>query len=187
MIAKDSFELETTIDVAAMQVLFAFLDADAIKTWWKANNAVVQPRPGGLFVIEWKPGAHGRDEIISQTGGVLAGMLDKTMGGHFVHFGALHWLTPEGEVFGPTRLEVDVFSRNDPRSKPTRLRIRGTGFQAGPRWERYRDLVERTWEKTLPDLKNYCEKQAPADAEVNLAELGGAYLQEAALHKRRIS
>lgn len=187
MIAKDSFELETTVDAAAMQVLFAFLDANAIKTWWKATHVVVQPRPGGLFVVEWKPGVHGRDDILGQTGGVLAGILDKSMGGHFVYFGALHWLAPDGEVFGPTRLEIDVFSKNDPRSKPTLLRVRGTAFQTGPRWERYRDLSARTWEKTLADLKHYCENQAPAEAEPNLAELGGTYLQEAALQRRRIS
>lgn len=187
MAAKDSFEVSTTIDVAAMQVLFAFLDVGAIKKWWKARNAVVQPRPGGLLVVEWPVGAHGKDEILGPTGGVLAGVLDRSMSGHFVYFGALHWLTPNAEVFGPTRLEIDVFSKNDPRSKPTLLRVRGSAFQSGPRWERYRDLAARTWESTLVHLKTYCEEQAPADAEPNLAELGGAYLQEAALHKRRIS
>jgi hypothetical protein len=187
MTATDSFEHSTTIDAAAMQVLFAFLDAGAIKTWWKARNAVVQPRPGGLFVVEWPVGAHGKDDILGPSGGVLAGVLDKSMGGHFVYFGALHWLTPNGDVFGPTRLEIDVFSKNDPRSKPTLLRVRGSAFQSGPRWERYRDLAARMWETTLADLKTYCERQAPADAEVNLAELGGAYLQEAALQTRRIS
>lgn len=187
MTAQNAFELETMIDRPAMQVLFAFTDANAIKAWWKASNAVVQPRPGGLFVVEWKPGVHGRDEILGATGGVLAGILDKAMSGHFVYFGALHWLTPDGETFGPTRLEIDVFSKNDPRAKPTLLRVRGTAFQSGPGWDRYRDLSARTWEKTLVDLKTYCETQAPANAEVNLAELGGAFLQEAALQKRHIS
>jgi hypothetical protein len=187
MTAKDSFESSTMIDAAAMQVLFAFLDAGAIKTWWKAHNAVVQPRPGGLFVVEWQPGAHGRDEVLGQTGGVLAGVLDKSMGGHFVYFGALHWLTPDGEVFGPTRLEIDVFSKNDPRAKPTLLRVRGSGFQAGPRWERYRDLAASWWEVALGDLKSYCEAQASAGVEAAVADLGGAYLQEAALQNRRIS
>jgi hypothetical protein len=91
----------TTIDATAIQVLSACLDAEALKTWWKARNAVVQPRPGGLLVLEWEPGSLGQDEVLGPLGGTLAGMLDKSMSGHFVHFGALHWMTPRGEVFGP--------------------------------------------------------------------------------------
>ena len=185
MATQDFFELSATIDATAMQVLFAFVDAQAIKTWWRAKNAVVQPRPGGLFVVEWEDGAHGTDETLGPTGGVLAGILDRSMGGHFVHFGALHWLSPKGEVFGPTRLEVDVFSKNDPRRKPSLVRLRATGFQAGPKWERYYDVTLRAWEKTLLELKTYCETAAPADADEK--DLGGAYLQEAVLRRRPIS
>jgi hypothetical protein len=185
MTPKNSFELSTTVDTTAMQVLFAFLDVDAIKTWAQARNAVVQPRPGGLFVVEWEPGAFGQDDLLGPTGGTLAGVLDKSMGGHFVYFGALHWLTPKGEVFGPTRLEIDVFSKNDPRRKPTLVRVRGTAFQSGPRWERYHDLAMKQWETCLAKLKTYCESQAAQAAD--MPDMGGAYLQEAVLHNRRIS
>ena len=185
MATQDSFELSTTVDATAMQVLFAFLDVNAIKAWWKAKNAVVQPRPGGVFAIEWEPGVTGTDEILGPSGGVLTGILDKAMGGHFVYFGALHWMTPKGETFGPTRLEVDVFSKNDPRKKPTLVRVRMSAFQSGPQWDRYQALAQRGWEKTLQDLKTYCETHAPAEAETE--NMGGAYLQEAVLHHRRIS
>lgn len=185
MATQDSFEVNTTVDATAMQVLFAFLDVEAIKTWWKAKNAVVQPRPGGVFAVQWEPGTHGTDDVLGPSGGVLTGILDKAMGGHFVYFGALHWLTPKGETFGPVRLEVDVFSKNDPRKKPTLVRLRMSAFQAGPKWDRYRAVAEQAWEKTLQDLKHYCESQVPAEADTR--NLGGAYLQEAVLHHRRIS
>ena len=185
MATPDSFEVSTTVDATAMQVLFAFLDVNAIKTWWKAKNAVVQPRPGGVFAVEWEPGAHGTDDVLGPCGGVLTGILDKAMGGHFVYFGALHWLTPKGETFGPTRLEVDVFSKNDPRKKPTLLRVRMSAFQSGPKWERYSTVAQAAWEKTLQDLKAYCESQPAAAADTQ--DLGGAYLQEAVVHHRRIS
>lgn len=185
MATTDSFEVSATVDATAMQVLFAFLDVEAIKTWWKAKNAVVQPRPGGVFAVQWEPGTHGTDDVLGPSGGVLTGILDKAMGGHFVYFGALHWLTPKGETLGPVRLEVDVFSKNDPRKKPTLVRLRMSGFQAGPKWDRYRAVAQQAWEKTLQDLKAYCESQVPAEADTK--NLGGAYLQEAVLHHRRIS
>ena len=185
MAEQDSFELSTTIQASAMQVLFAFLDPSAIKTWWGAKNAVVQPRPGGLFVVEWATGEN--DDVLGPQGGVLAGFLDNSQAGHFVRFGGLHWLTPRGDVFGPTRIEVNVFSKGDPRRKPTLLRLGVDGFQSGPQWERYRQRSQRAWEATLPRLKSWCESQAPADVEAEVAPLGDTYLAESVLQGRRIS
>ena len=187
MASHDSFELSTTIDATAMQTLFAFADAQALKTWMGAKNAVVQPRPGGLFVLEWEPGKEGNDDLLGPLGGVLAGVLDKAMAGHFVHFGSLHWLTPRGEVFGPTRIEVDVFSKNDPRRKPTLVELRCSGFQASDAWARYRHLSQRAWEKSLAKLKTFCESQSPEEAERLVGVLGTTYLAEAVLRGRRIS
>lgn len=182
-----SFELSTTIEATGMQALLAFVDAAAIKTWWKAKNAVLQPRPGGLFAVEWEPGSPGHDEKLGPLGGVLAGVLDKAMAGHFVHFGSLHWLTPQGEVFGPTRLEVDVFSKGDPRRKPSELRIRGTGFQTGEAWNRYFERSRAQWEKLLPEVARYCETLPAGQAESSVTPLGGPYLAQAVLDGRRIS
>jgi hypothetical protein len=188
MATQDSFALETIIDASAMQVLFAFADAQAFRTWLGASNAVVQPRPGGLLVLEWKSsGKEGTDELLGPLGGVLAGVLDKAMAGHFVHFGSLHWLTPRGEVYGPTRLEVDVFSKGDPRRKPTRVELRCTGFQSGEKWARYQQVSRGAWEKSLAALKSFCESQSPEEAERVVGVLGTTYLAEAVLQNRRIS
>jgi hypothetical protein len=187
MAIQDSFELTTTVDATAMQVLFAFADAKAVKSWMGAKTAVVQPRPGGLFVLQWDPGSEGEDDLLGPLGGVLAGVLDKSMAGHFIYFGSLHWLTPRGEVFGPTRLELDVFSKGDPRRKPALLKLRVTGFQVGERWGRYRDISLRAWEKSLGSLKRFCESQPEAEAERIVGVLGTTYLAEAVLKGRRIS
>jgi uncharacterized protein YndB with AHSA1/START domain len=187
MTGKDAFELERTIDATAMQVLFAFAEAPALAAWMKTKHALVQPRPGGLFVLQWEPGSEGQDDLLGPLGGVLAGVLDRSMAGHFIHFGSLHWLTPKGEVYGPTRLEVDVFSKNDPRRKPTLARIRVSGFQSGERWERYRDLSHRAWEKSISSLASFCETRPAEDAERMVGVLGTTYLAEAVLKERRIS
>jgi uncharacterized protein YndB with AHSA1/START domain len=183
----DSFELTTTIDATAMQVLFAFADAKALKSWMGPKTAVVQPRPGGLFVLQWDPGSEGEDDLLGPLGGVLAGVLDKSMAGHFIYYGSLHWLTPSGEVFGPTRLEVDVNSKGDPRRKPTLVKLRATGFLTSERWARYREISLRAWERSLGSLKRYCESQTPEEAERLVGVLGTTYLAEAVLKERRIS
>jgi len=187
MLAQESFELSTTIDATAMQVLFAFLDPGAVKQWWGAKSAVVQPRPGGLFVVQWEPGTPGREDPQCALGGTLAGTLDKAMAGHFVYFGNLHWLAPSGEVLGPTRLEVDVFSKNDPRRKPTLLRVTSTGYLQGENWARYLEVTRRAWEKTLATLAAFCAQQSPEEAERIVGVLGTTYLTEAVLQGRRIS
>ena len=187
MAQQGSFRLETLVQASGMQVLFACLDAEAIKAWWGARNAVVEARPGGLFAVEWETGMGGQDELLGPLGGTLAGVLDRSQAGHFVHFGSLHWLSPRGEVFGPMRLEVNVRSKGDPRAAPTLLEITSSAYGEGERWERYREQSRRGWEKTIQDLKAWCENQAPEQAEARIMGLGDSYLAEAVLKRRRIS
>ena len=104
-----------------------------------------------------------------------------------MHFGALHWLTPRGEVFGPTRFEIEVRSKSNPREAPALLRVTGSAYPSGPRWDRVLDLHRRGWERTIRDLKTWCETQAPAQPEPHLMGLGESYLAEAVLQRRRIS
>lgn len=183
-----TFEHKTVIDASGMQVLFAFLDPQAIKSWWGARNVVIEPRPGGLLVVEWPSGHGGQDDLLGPLGGTLAGILDRSQAGHFVHFGALHWLTPQGESFGPTRLEIQVRSKGDPRLAPTLLLVTGSAYRTDdPRWERVFTLHRRGWEKAIQDVKTWCETQAPAQPEPRIMGLGDSYLAEAVLQRRRIS
>lgn len=183
-----TFEHKAVIAATGMQVLFAFLDAEAIKSWWGARNVVVEPRPGGLLVVEWDTGHGGQDEVLGPLGGTLAGVLDRAQAGHFVHFGSLHWLTPKGEVFGPTRLEIQVHSKGDPRQAPTLLHVTGSAYPAGDtRWERVFALHRRNWEKAVQEIKVWCETQAPAQPEPRIMGLGDSYLAESVLQRRRIS
>ena len=54
-----SFEMQTVIQASSMQVLFAFLNEEAIKKWWGARNVVIQPRPGGLFLVALRESLQG--------------------------------------------------------------------------------------------------------------------------------
>jgi uncharacterized protein YndB with AHSA1/START domain len=182
-----SFEIQQLVKASSMQVLFAFVNPEAIRAWWGARNVVVQPRPGGLFLVEWEPGHGGQDAVLGGLGGVLGGILDSAQAGHYVHFGALHWLSPKGETFGPTRLEIDVRSKGDPRAKPTLLTLRGQAFQTGGAWDRYFEVSKAAWETTIQTLKTWCETKAPEQPEPRIMGLGDSYLAEAVLQKRPIS
>jgi uncharacterized protein YndB with AHSA1/START domain len=182
-----AFEHKVLIQATGMQVLFAFVDPEAIKAWWSARNAVVEPRPGGLLVVEWERGQGGEDPLLGALGGVLAGVLDRSQAGHFVHFGSLHWLTPRGETFGPTRLEITVQSKGNPREKPALLSVVGSAYRSDPRWDRYFELAERGWARSIQELKRWCEAQAPPTPEPRVMGLGDSYLAEAILQRRRIS
>jgi uncharacterized protein YndB with AHSA1/START domain len=182
-----SFEMQTVIQASSMQVLFAFLNEEAIKKWWGARNVVIQPRPGGLFLIEWDPGYGGEDSVLGPMGGVLGGILDSSQAGHFIHFGSLHWLSPKGDVYGPTRLLIDVRSRGNPRDKPTLLTLQVEHFQSGEGWDRYFEVVQENWKETLESLKQWCESEAPKQPDSRIMSIGDSYLAEAVLKKRRIS
>lgn len=183
-----SFEHKAVIAASGMQVLFAFLDPAAIKAWWGARNVVIEPRPGGLLVVEWPSGHGGQDDLLGPLGGTLAGVLDRSQAGHFVHFGSLHWLTPHGESFGPTRLEIQVQSKGDPRQAPTLLQVTGCAYPTGDaRWERVFTLHRAGWEQAIAAIKSWCETQAPAQPEPRIMGLGDSYLAEAVLQRRRIS
>jgi uncharacterized protein YndB with AHSA1/START domain len=181
------FQHEIVVRATGMQVLFAFLDPEAIKSWWGARNVVIEPRPGGLLVIEWEPGRFGEDNLLGPLGGVFAGIVDRSQAGHFVHFGSLYWLSPKGDALGPTRLEVTVRSRNDPREAPTLLQVVGSGYHTGRVWDRWFEVSQRAWEHTIVNVQAWCETQAPEQPEQRVLGLGDSYLAEAVNRRRRIS
>lgn len=182
-----SFELQTVIHASSTQVLFAFLNQDAVCKWWGARNAVIQPRPGGLFAVEWDATYGGEDSILGPMGGVLTGILDSAQAGHYIHFGSLHWLSPKGVVYGPTRLMIDVRSRGNPREKPCMLTLQVEHFQSGEGWDRYFEVTQENWKETIDNLKKWCESEAPEPSDSRIMKIGDSYLAEAVLKNRRIS
>lgn len=182
-----SFEMQIVIKASSMQVLFAFLSEEAIRAWWGASCAVIQPRPGGLYVIKWDDTHGGEDSQLGPMGGVLAGILDASQAGHYINFGSLHWLSPKGVIYGPTRMLVDVRSRGNPREKPALLTLNLEHFKSGEGWDRYFEVMQENWKETLESLKKWCESEAPKQPEPRIMQIGDSYLAEAVLKNRRIS
>ncbi len=95
----------------------------------------------------------------------------------------LYWLSPKGDVYGPTRLQIDVRSKGNPRETPTLLTLQGEHFQSGDGWDRYFEVVQENWKETLESLKQWCESEAPKQPDSRIMAIGDSYLAEAVLKK----
>ena len=67
------------------------------------------------------------------------------------------------------------------------LQVTGSGYRSDSSWDRVFEIHKNGWEKTLQDLKAWCESQAPEQPEPRIMGLGDSYLAEAVLQRRRIS
>ena len=151
-------EFEHTILITARPeaVVGAFFDPTALPVWWDTVRSVTMPRPLGVYAVEWDATPF-RDELLGTLGGVFYGtVMDYRPGRSFSLAGA-YWLPPDSLAFGPMALDV----RCRTRGTSTRLQIRQSGSDEGPRWERYYRVISGGWETSLVALKHYLERGRP--------------------------
>jgi hypothetical protein len=137
-------------------VLAAFFDADDLAAWWQVVRSVTVARPLGTFAVEWRSTDY-RDEVLGPLGGAFHGMvMDYRAGSEFFVADAF-WQPPEGEPIGPMALEVRC--RPQGGAHVTRLTVRQTGDDDGPRWRRYFEVTSAGWQRALGELKNHLDKE----------------------------
>ncbi len=166
-----ALEFEHTIPITARPeaVLAAFFDPSALPLWWDTVRSVTMPRPLGIYAVEWDTTPF-RDELLGTLGGVFYGtVMDYRPGRSFSLAGA-YWLPPESLAFGPMALEA----RCRTRGTTTRLQIRQSGSDEGPRWERYYRIISTGWETSLVALKHYLEHGRPKRGRAGGPARGGA-------------
>ena len=148
--------LEFTTDVVIVapptQVLDAFFDAKALAAWWRAKGSVCVPRPLGSYAIQWEPTAS-RDEVLGRLGGALHATVMEYKAGREFFLANAFWLPPDGDPIGPMALEVTC-SRI---TSGTQLHVRQSGYDEGPRWRRYYEVVVPGWTRALESLKELIE------------------------------
>jgi uncharacterized protein YndB with AHSA1/START domain len=139
------------------RVLAAFFSAEDLHEWWQVIRSVTVPRPLGTFAVEWAS-TDFQDEILGHLGGTFHGTVIDYRAGTEFFVGDAYWQPPEGEPIGPMALEV----RRRPQggSHITRLSVRQTGEDDGPRWQRYFQVVSSGWQRALGELKAYLDKEA---------------------------
>jgi uncharacterized protein YndB with AHSA1/START domain len=147
-----AFEHSLMVNAAPTRVLGAFLDPAALAAWWQAARSVTAPRPLGVFAVEWEPTTEA-DELLGRLGGVFYGIVMEFKPGRELFVADAWWLPPDGDPIGPMSLEV----RCAMDGPACRLRVRQGGFQDGPRWQRYYQIISHGWQTSLAALKAYVE------------------------------
>jgi uncharacterized protein YndB with AHSA1/START domain len=147
-----SFDHSILVSAAPTRVLGAFTDPQALSVWWQASRAVVAARPLGVFAIEWEPSTE-EDDLLGRLGGVFHGTVIDYKPGRTLMVADAWWLPPDTDPVGPMALEVSCVMDGP----ACRLRVRQTGFEDTPRWQRYYAVVNRGWRSSLASLKDYFE------------------------------
>lgn len=147
------------LDVAAViaappgRVMKAFFDHETLHAWWQASHSVTTPRALGVYAIEWLP-TDFHDDILGRLGGVFRGTVVKCQVGEGFLVADAFWLPPDGDPIGPMALEVTC-SRH---TWGTQLHLRQSGYEEGPRWRRYYEVIAPGWTTALDALKKFVER-----------------------------
>ena len=150
--AGTSFGYSVLISAAPTRVLAAFFDPKALEIWWRVVRSVTTPRPLGPYAVDW--GAGDEDDVLGTLGGVFHGTVMEFTPGQEVFIADAWWLPPNGEPLGPMALEI----RCAMDGPACRLTVTQSGFGEGPRWARYREVIERGWQASLAALKTHAER-----------------------------
>ena len=150
--ALAQFDHSILIEAAPTRVLGAFFDPDALAVWWQTIRSMTTPRPLGVYAVEWEPTVD-RDDLLGRLGGVFHGTVMEYLAGRELFVAEAWWLPPDGDPIGPMSLEVSC-AMDGPAC---RLRVRQSGFEEGPRWRRYYDVIGRGWISSLAALKRLAE------------------------------
>lgn len=146
------FDHSILINAAPARVLGAFVDPVALSAWWQTSRSVTTPRPLGVYAVEWDPTTDA-DDLLGRLGGVFYGIVMEYKPGRELFVADAWWLPPDGEPIGPMSLQVNCAMDG----AACRLRVRQSGFEDAPRWQRYYGVIERGWRTSLAALKAYAE------------------------------
>jgi uncharacterized protein YndB with AHSA1/START domain len=146
------FDHSLTIEVPAMRILDAFFNADDLAAWWHVSRSLCLPRPLGSYAIEWQP-TEWRDDVLGRLGGTFRGTVIEFKAGREFFVADSYYLPPDGEPIGPMALEVTCTSLGE-RSV---LRVRQSGCDDSPRWNRYYDRLASSLTLSLNEMKKYLE------------------------------
>lgn len=151
-----SFELSVVVEAPAARVLQAFLTHDDLVYWWAVERSVAVARATGPWAVSW-PASQRHDEVLGQLGGTLHGTVVDCAADRSLLIADLYWQPPAADPLGPMALEITCEPQPDPAA--TRVTIRQTAGEGGPRWQRYFALTQAGWTHALATLKDYLENE----------------------------
>ena len=150
------FELSVVVDAPAARVLQAFVAHDDLVHWWAVERSVAVPRPTGPYAVTWPPSPR-HDEVLGHLGGTLHGtVMDCIARPRAVRRRRL-LAAADGDPLGPMALEITC--EPEAERDRTRVTVRQSASEDGPRWQRYFALTKPGWADALETLKDYLENE----------------------------
>ena len=135
------------------KVIEAFFDPRALAIWWQAKRSLCVPRALGSYAVEWET-TEWNDDILGRLGGALHGTVMEYKPGREFFLADAYWLPPDGDPIGPMALEATCSKH----PWGAQLHVRQSGYEEGPRWRRYYEVIAPGWTRALDDLKELLER-----------------------------
>jgi hypothetical protein len=151
--AMPEFSSSLVIIATPAAVIDAFFEPRALEAWWNAKRSLCVPRPLGGYAVEWES-TEWHDDVLGRLGGTLHGTVMEYRAGREFFLADAYWLPPDGAPIGPMALEATC-SRHPWGAE---LHVRQSGFEEGPRWRRYYEIITPGWERALEALKQFLER-----------------------------
>lgn len=150
------FQQSTILQATPERALDAFFNPDDLVAWWQVVRSVTVPRPLGTYALDWGSTSY-RDSVLGRLGGAFHGIVMEYRPGVEFFVADAYWSPPEGEPIGPMALEVRCAGHLGPLT--TKLTVRQSCEDDGPRWRRYFQVVASGWERALSELQLYLESE----------------------------
>lgn len=127
--------------------MLAWLDTTELTKWWKADSAIVEPFPGGMFYLTWA-------EHQSSKQHAIYGIMEKVdVENNIIEISKIMYISPMGKM-GHLHLYIQFESLNLNESK---MQLIHTHNYTGQTLKLYVAAVEASWPKTFHLLKKHLE------------------------------
>lgn len=131
------------LDASPELVFASLVTPSAIRRWWFAASAIVDPRPGGIWVATWGDDEDTPDYITS------ARLLEAEPPRRLV-LGEYRYFARTGGL--PFEAEFTTEFVVEPHDGRSRLTVRQDGFPDDPIADAFYEGCERGWHDTLASL-----------------------------------
>ena len=140
-------EAEIVIKALPHEIVDAFLDVEALRTWWGVQRALVVPEVGGPYLLAWDVSDQGFGYLSTGTITSLDPMCHLLVS-NYTYF------NPQRPILGPLTLDVRATAID---ANMSRLELCQAGYQNGTDWDWYHDAVTTAWPIVLKSTKQYLE------------------------------
>ncbi|WP_422359411.1 SRPBCC family protein [Reichenbachiella sp.] len=139
-------EVTLRINARPEKIINAFVDADRLREWWQVEQALIEPKEGGVYTLVWQVSANGIGYV--STGQIASyDSLKELRIENFVY------LNPEKPPLGPMSLTVRATSIES----GSELYLCQDGYGIGEDWDWYYEAVKQAWPELLNAFKTYME------------------------------